>query len=130
MKRSHPRATSDNSRKRLKRNDADESGLETLNIGAATQDDEEIRTGLVTTVQSGNSSWSIRVTNHGVPPMTTLAARVFADEFLTMYNDESMTQILREQLQDIPDHYLPRVWNLLVDRYPTYLSSTFIVLVS
>ena len=64
-----------------------------------------------------------------LPSLTTLCARRFAANFVSLRNNEVLWNHLSIQLKIVPDMIIPKVFNILRATCPTYLKHEFIVTV-
>ncbi len=72
------------------------------------------------------STRMLPVTHETIPSLATYAARTFADNLVNIYKTEEDGQAAREWLKELPEHTLMKVWKMLIDRWPQYLTSAFI----
>lgn len=86
--------------------------------------------------QTGSSGISTRPSPRApatFPSLASLAARVFAAHFKTLYISEDHTnpkhgRAMRERLQALPDTIIPKLLALLREQCPTYLSHGLLVM--
>jgi hypothetical protein len=102
------------------------SGLSTLQVGAKNEDDDAP---FPSNANVTSSIYSIRVlpiSYATIPSLATYAARSFADNLVNLYKTEEDGQAAREWLKELPEHALMKVWKMLIDRWPQFLTSAFI----
>jgi len=102
------------------------SDLSTLQIGAKKREDDAPFPSSANTTPSIYSTRTIHITYETMPSLTTYAARSFADNLVTLYETEEDGQAAREWLKELPVHTLMKVWKMLIDRWPQFLTSAFI----
>ncbi|KAG6901846.1 hypothetical protein C0995_007232 [Termitomyces sp. Mi166 len=61
------------------------------------------------------------------PALTTICARVFVANFLELRKNEAVWNRVSQSLAAVPDILIPKVFTMLQNTYPTYLSHEFIV---
>jgi len=64
-----------------------------------------------------------------VPTLTSLCARVFAANFVSLRNDEIHWERISGHFRSLPDHFIPKLFAILRRSCPTYLKHEFIVTV-
>jgi hypothetical protein len=102
------------------------SDLSTLQIGAKKEEDDAPFPSSANGTPSICSTRSIPITYETIPSLTTYAARGFADNLVNLYKTEEDGQVTREWLKELPEHTLMKVWKMLIDRWPQFLTNAFI----
>ncbi|KAG5718610.1 F-box/LRR-repeat protein 2 [Termitomyces sp. T112] len=75
-----------------------------------------------------SSASSTRVIGPTTPPaLTTICARVFVTNFLELRKNEALWHRVSQSLAALPDILIPKVFAMLQNTYPTYLSHEVIV---
>jgi len=100
--------------------------LSTLQIGAKKEEDDAPFPSNAKATPSIYSTRIIPITYETIPSLATYAARSFADNLVNIYKTEEDGQAAREWLKELPEHTLMKVWKMLIDRWPQYLTSAFI----
>lgn len=102
------------------------SDLSALQIGAKKTEDDAPFPSNANATSSIYSTRTLPITHENFPSLTTYAARTFADNLVNIYKTEEDGQAAREWLKELPEHTLMKVWKMLIDRWPGYLTSAFI----
>lgn len=102
------------------------SDLSTLQIGAKKEEDEAPFPSNSNATRSIYSTRTLPIAYETIPSLTTYAARSFADNLVNLYKTEEDGQATREWLKELPEHTLMKVWKMLIDRWPQFLTSAFI----
>lgn len=102
------------------------SDLSTLQIGAKREEDDSPFPSNANAIPSIHSTRTLPITSETIPSLATFAARSFADNLINLYKTEEDGQAAREWLKELPEHMLMKVWKMLIDRWPRFLSSAFI----
>jgi len=102
------------------------SDLSTLRIGAKKEEDDAPFPSNANITPSIYSTRTLPITHETISSLTTYAARSFADNLVNFYKTEEDGQATREGLKELPEHLLMKVWKMLIDRWPQFLTSAFI----
>ena len=102
------------------------SDLSALQIGAKKAEDDAPFPSNANATSSIYSTRTLPITHEAIPSLTTYAARTFADNLVNIYKTEEDGQAAREWLKGLPEHTLKKVWKMLIDRWPQYLTNAFI----
>ena len=102
------------------------SDFSTLQIGAKREEDDAPFPSNGNETPSTYSTRTLPITYKSIPSLATYAARSFADNMVNLYKTEEDGRATREWLKELPDYTLMKVWKMLIDRWPRFLTGAFI----